>query len=74
MTMMKAITCQVRALADHVLKTDYSGAELREIAVEMADTRALIESEIRRLDGKAKSAERALHQLFGVQSPKDGAA
>ena len=57
-----AITCQIRAIADHVLDANYSAADLRQLAVEMADTRAIVEAEIRRRDARAKLA---LHTLLG---------
>ena len=74
MNPVKAITCQIRAIADHILDVDYSGSDLREIAVEMADTRAIVEAEILRLDGQSKSAKRALRTLLTGHAPGDGAA
>lgn len=74
MSILKAIICQVRALADHVLESDYSAADLRQIAVEMADTRALVEAEILRRDGKARAGKRALRELLTGHASEDGAA
>jgi hypothetical protein len=71
---VSAIICQIRAIADHILEADYPAGDLREIAVEMADTRAVVEAEIRRRDGLAKSAKLALHQLLIGKSPEGGAA
>jgi len=49
---------------------DYSAGDLREIAVEMADTRAIVEAEILRLDGKSQRGRRAVRALLGT--PPDG--
>jgi hypothetical protein len=64
MNRVEAITCQIRAVADHVLDADYSGAELRLVAVELRDTLALVEVEINRKDDVAKGGKRALRQLM----------
>jgi hypothetical protein len=74
MSNANAITCQIRAIADHVLNADYNGTDLRLIAVEMCDTRAIIEAEILRLDGKAASGKRALRTLLTGRAPEGGAA
>jgi hypothetical protein len=72
MSVIKAITGQLRAIANHVLRTkDYSAADLREIAVEMADTRAVIEAEILRLDGVSRQGRIALRELL---TPNDAGA
>jgi hypothetical protein len=70
MSTLNAINGQLRAIADHVLKVDYSAGDLREIAVEMADTRAIVEAEILRLDGKSQRGRRAVRALLGT--PPDG--
>lgn len=59
-----AIVGQVKAIADHILDAQYSAADLRLIAVELLDTKALAESEIRRLDGKSERGRLALRKLL----------
>lgn len=66
----QSIICQFAAIADHVLETDYSGADLREFSVEMFDTRCVIEAEIPRLDGVSQQGRATLRKLL----TPDGAA
>jgi hypothetical protein len=67
----RAITCQIRAIADHILKTEsYLPATLRMIAAEMEDTRSVIEAEILRRD----SLPPARQALSTGQPPEGGAA
>lgn len=70
----EAITCQIRAIADYILSAKHTAADLRNIAVEMADTRFVIEAEIQRRDDIERSGTRALHKLMGFPEPEGGAA
>lgn len=69
----EAIVCQVRAIADYIASGDYTAADLREISVEMTDTRALVEQKIKQADAQEERGNRALRQLLTGQ-PEGGAA
>ena len=74
MSHVNAIKCQLRAIADHILQADYPTGDLRELAVEMCDTRAVTEAEILRRDGKSRQARQALCTLLTGQPPEGSAA